>query len=132
MDAIKENAELITAMKSTAEDVQDAAEKYRESEHAAYDRGMFAARLLQDFYSIADKMPGAGFSKHGTEMTGLGVCMADYMVATAEQRLLNEELNQANRSVEDQLHAENALSKFSGELVDAQLVRGMHPSELCK
>jgi hypothetical protein len=130
LDEIKENAELITTMKSTAEDVQEAVEKYGKSEKSSFDRGMLSARLLQDFYSVADKLPGVKF--HGTEMTGLAVCMANYMVTSAEQRLLNEELSQANKSVEDQLRAENALSRFSGELVDAQLIRGLHPATACR
>jgi hypothetical protein len=130
LDEIKENAALITTMKSTAEDVQEAIEKYGKSEKNSYDRGMLSASLLQDFYSAADKLPGVKF--HGTEMTGLAVCMANYMVTSAEQRLLNEELSQANKSVEDQLRAENALSKFSGELVDAQLIRGLHPATACR
>jgi hypothetical protein len=129
-EEFKDNVELITTMKSTAEDVKEALDKYHNSEKTVYDRGVLSASLLNDFYSIASAMPGVEFD--GTEFTGLAICMANYMVTTAEQRLLNEELSRANKSVEDQLRAERALSKFSGEMVDAQLIRGMHPADACK
>jgi hypothetical protein len=138
-EEFKKNVELLTTMKSTAEDVNESLDKFQKSEKSAYDRRMLSISLINDFYSIASKMPGVGGGKNKDDkgvdygqITGLGICMANYMVTIAEQRLLNEELSQANKSVEDQLRAESALSKFSGEMVSAQLIRGMHPAEACK